>query len=217
MARESRSAEFYAIPVVLVILGVIFGLMIAADLGAWAWVVFWAVLVVIAVAAIAVAARRRRHPPALDAPSTGMRRTTSADDSYRVLVVADESLTAQAFTREITPHAAGRPVEVLVVAPALRSRLAHWTGDDSQRDRAETHLAETVDALVTAGVRARGEIGSDDPIQAADDALRTFEAAEVVFVTGGGDRNWLERDVLDVALERYDVLVTHIPADDSRS
>ena len=111
------------------------------------------------------------------------------------------------------PPAARRPVEAYVVAPSLRSRLAHWTGDDSERDQAEAHLAKTLDGLETAGVQARGKVGSDDPIQAADDALRVFDADEVVFVTGSGRDNWLERDVLELARERYDVPITHIRAE----
>ncbi len=210
MKNDSSRTEFIAIPVVLVVLGVLFGLMLAADIGPWAWVVFVTALVVLAVGAIAVVVRRRRHPPAFDAPSTAPRTAAAADGRFRVLVVADDSLTAPAFEAEIAPRAAGRPVEALVVAPALRSRLAHWTGDDSQRGDAETHLAETLDGLAGAGISARGEVGADDPIQAADDALRTFEADELVFVTGGDDANWLERGVVDLARERYDIPVTHV-------
>jgi GABA permease len=205
-----RRAEFLAIPVVAVVLGVLFALMIAADLGPWAWVVVVTALVLLGLGVLAAAARRRRHPPAFDAPATSRARPAGTSDRYRVLVVADETLGAGAFRSEVAPHAGDRPVEAYVVAPALRSRLAHWTGDDSQRDEAESHLAATLGELESEGIRARGEIGSDDPIQAADDALRVFEADEVVFVTGSGPDNWLERDVLELARERYDVPVTHV-------
>jgi hypothetical protein len=99
-----------------------------------------------------------------------------------------------------------------VIAPAVRSRIAHWTGDDSQRDEAEGHLADSLDGLEAAGIHALGKVGSDDPIQAADDGLRTFPADEVVFVTSRGDGNWLERGVIDVARKRYDLRITHIEA-----
>jgi hypothetical protein len=205
-----RRAEFLAIPVVAVVLGVLFALMIAADLGPWAWALVVTALIVLGVLVLAAAARRRRHPPVFDAPATRRARPAGTSDRYRVLVVADETLGAGTYRTEVAPHADGRPVEAYVVAPSLRSRLAHWTGDDSERDEAESHLAETIEGLETAGVRARGEVGSDDPIQAADDALRVFDADEVVFVTGGGRDNWLERDVLELARERYDVPVTQI-------
>jgi hypothetical protein len=207
---ESTRVEFLAIPVVLVLLGVLVVLMLAADLGVWAWVVVVAALIVAGLAALALLARRRRHPPAFDAPAPARSAPASPSDAYKVLVVADESLRAGPFREEVGPHAGGRPVEAFVVAPELRSRLAHWTGDDSQRDAAETRLEETLSHFEAAGIPARGEIGTDDPIQAADDALRTFAADEVVFVTGSAEENWLEQDVLGLARERYDIPVTHI-------
>jgi len=57
-----------------------------------------------------------------------------------------------------------------------------------------------------------GTVGSDDPIQAADDALRTFAADELVFVTGRGKANWLEDDALELARGRYGIPVAHIDA-----
>ena len=40
-----------------------------------------------------------------------------------------------------------------------------------------------------------------------------FDADEVVFVTGAGRDNWLERDVLELARERYDIPVTQVESD----
>ena len=208
MTNNSSRTEFIAIPIVVVVLGILFALMLAADVGVWAWIVSTAALVLLGALAIGIIIRRHRHPPDLDAPATAT--SPSASDAYRILVIADESLTQRALQDEVAPHAGERAVEALVLAPALRSRLAHWTGDDSEQDEAERHLADTLEALAAAGVPARGEIGSDDPIQAADDGLRVFPADEVVFVTGGGDANWLEQGVLEVARTRYDTRITHI-------
>jgi hypothetical protein len=209
MRNDSSRVEFLAIPVVLVILGILFALMLAADAGVWAWIVVTAALVALGALAVALVVRRHRRPPAFDAPATAPRPSVSG--TYRVLVIADEGLTGQVFQDEIAPHAGGRPVEAFVVAPALGSRLARWTGDDSQRNEADRHLAETLAGLEAAGIAARGEVGADDPIQAADDGLREFQADEVVFVTGGGgDANWLEQGVVDVARKRYDLPVSHI-------
>ena len=205
--QRSRSVEFIAIPVVLVLLGVIVALMLAAEAGVWAWTLVLIALVAVGLLAIGLAISRHRHPPAFDAPPPPR---PSTSGSYRVLVVADESLPADSFRAEIAPHAAGRPIEALVVAPALRSRLAHWTGDDSDRDEAVARLAQTVGELEAAGITVRGEMGSDDPIEAADDGLRTFPADEVVFVTGRGPGNWLEEGVLDAARGRYRIQITHV-------
>ena len=71
--------------------------------------------------------------------------------------------------------------EVLVVAPALNSRLRHWLSDeDGARRRAEERVAAYVDRLVRAGAHARGSVGDADPVQAIADALVTFAADEIV-------------------------------------
>jgi GABA permease len=124
------------------------------------------------------------------------------------------SATSQAFHDEVVAHGAGRPTEVLVVAPALGSRLSHWTGDDQARDAAKENLERTVETLTSAGVAARGGVGADDPIRAADDALRTFPADELVLATHPERAaNWKERGVVEIARARYDLPVTHVVVD----
>ena len=131
-----------------------------------------------------------------------------------MLVVSDGRATSQAFQDEVRSRAAERPLEVLVVAPALGSRLSHWTGDDHARHEAEGNLDRTVAALSAAGVAARGEVGSDDPIEAADDALREFAADEIVFATHPENQtNWKERGVIEIAGDRYGLPVTHVAVD----
>ena len=62
---------------------------------------------------------------------------------------------------------------MLVVCPALNSPLRHWASDeDGARAEAERRLGESLAALASAGVEARGEVGDADPVQAMDDALR---------------------------------------------
>lgn len=208
MVAESAGRELMAVPIALVLLGVLFLAMFAATEGVWAWILLGLALVALLAAAVFAVARRQRHPSDLNAPARSAQRRNGA---FRVVVVCDESCTSPAFREELLRHAAGRPVEVLVVAPALRSRLSHWTGDDHGRAEAEDHLESTVRALAEAGIGVRGKIGSDDPIEAADDALPEFPAEELVFATPPeAQSNWLERGVVQTARARYGVPVTHI-------
>ncbi len=72
---------------------------------------------------------------------------------------------------------------VLVVAPAVSSTLDRWTSDlDRARFESQRVLAVSVATLIAAGVEARGQVGDEDPIQALEDALRSFAAVEVVVV-----------------------------------
>jgi hypothetical protein len=212
--REDKPREFVAVPVVLVLLGILFAVALLAALGVWGWVLFGLVAVVGIAVVFVLLARRPSHPSELDAPPAAARRAAAPDGAFRVVVVADDACTAPALAEAVAGHAAGRKLEVLVVAPALGSRLSRWTGDDRARDEAARTLADTLGALEGAGIPASGELGAEDPIQAADDALRDFPADELVFATHpDAEANWLERDVLEVARTRYDVPVAHVALD----
>jgi hypothetical protein len=78
-----------------------------------------------------------------------------------------------------------REPQILVVAPALNTRVAQWLSDvGTARLGAQRRLAVSLGVLAAAGFDARGQVGDADPVQAVEDALRTFAAQEVVFVTG---------------------------------
>ncbi len=206
MKGTSRT-EFMAIPIVAVILGVLFVLMIASVLGAWAWALVGIAALVLIVLLARAFGKRDRHPAAADAPVV----VVPVDKSFRIVVVADESCTTPELSDLVVRHAAGRPTEAYVIAPALGSRLARWTGDETPHEQAQVHLDATVKALSDAGVSASGRVGSADPLQAADDALREFPAHEIVFAThAGNETNWLEDGVVESAKSRYGIPVTHI-------
>jgi hypothetical protein len=70
---------------------------------------------------------------------------------------------------------------VLVVAPALNSRLHRWLSDeDGARRQAAERVSAWVDRLQQTGARVRGTVGDADPLQAIADALPTFAADEIV-------------------------------------
>jgi len=133
-------------------------------------------------------------------------------NTRRVLVIANETLGGAELRGALAAKARGIALDVLVVCPALNSQLRTWTSDeDGARDAAQERLDESLVALHEAGVIARGEIGDGDPLQALEDALRTFPADEVVISTHPpGSSNWLERGVVTAARERFDVPVSHV-------
>jgi hypothetical protein len=129
-------------------------------------------------------------------------------------VVANETVAGRALRGEVVRRA-GEDADVLVVCPALNSPIRHWASDeDGARAEAERRLAESLAALAAEGVDARGEVGDADPIQAIDDALRTFGADEIVISTHPpGRSNWLEKEVIERARERCGVPITHVVVD----
>jgi hypothetical protein len=118
----------------------------------------------------------------------------------------------------IRERADGSDSEVLVVAPALTSRLRYWMSDeDAGIAAAERRLAASLERCGAAGVPARGALGDADPLQALDDALRSFAADEVIIATSPPERsNWLERGLVSQARARFELPITHVVVDAAR-
>jgi nucleotide-binding universal stress UspA family protein len=143
------------------------------------------------------------------------RRGAVEDDRLRILVVANETLSGAALRAEITHRSRGRDSEVRVVCPALNTKIKHWVSDeDEARQQAAERLGAVLSRLERDGIPAQGDIGDGDPVQAMEDALRLFPANEVIISTHPyGRSNWLERNVIERARERFPVPITHVVVD----
>ena len=105
--------------------------------------------------------------------------------------------------------------EVRIVAPAADVSRLRWLASDEDDARGEAaQVADDAAAAVAAEDHVEAEVGDSDPVQAIEDALRTFEADEVVVVTPSGEEaNWLETDAGAEARERFGVPVRHLVYD----
>jgi hypothetical protein len=139
----------------------------------------------------------------------------SPPEQHRILVVANETVGGGKLLGEIKQRAEGRSVLVLVVCPALNSPLRHWASDeDDARSAAQARLGASLAGMRAAGVQAEGEVGDGDPIQAIEDALRTFQPDELIISTHPeGRSHWLERGVVEKARERFALPLTHVVVD----
>jgi hypothetical protein len=175
----------------------------------------WIALVVFLILAPVVFYRYFRSDPKVVEPAVWNRQRAGPGDRHRILVIANETVAGRALRGEVVHRAEGIDAEILVVCPALNSRLRHWTSDeDEARARAHERLELSLAALGEEGVEARGEVGDDDPLQAMEDALRTFGADEIIISTHPpGRSNWLEKDVIARARERFDLPLTHVVVD----
>ena len=133
----------------------------------------------------------------------------------RILVVANETVGGSTLRDRILERSEGVRAQVLVVAPALNTPIRHWASDeDGARAVAETRLEESLGRLRSGGIDARGEVGDSEPLQAIEDALRTFGADESIISTHPEGRSqWLERGVVGQARERFAVPITHVVVD----
>lgn len=140
---------------------------------------------------------------------------SGADDAQRVLVVANETVEGPELRAEVIRVAEARRTYVHVVSPALNSKMRHWASDeDGARTAAQARLDASISRLAEAGIEASGEVGDADPLQAIEDALRTFGPDQIVISTHPeGRSNWLERGVVDAARARFAVPITHVVVD----
>src|SRR5947209_5257661 len=129
-----------------------------------------------------------------------------------ILVIANRTCPCPTLVDEVARRAGETPTEVLVVAPALNSRLRHWLSDvDGAIARAHDRVELAVGELRERGVSACGEIGDSDPVVAITDALASFSASEIVIATHPpGQSNWLEHGLIENARARFDIPVTHL-------
>ncbi len=127
----------------------------------------------------------------------------------RVLVVATSNVDpdeASAAVADRTENA-----EVRVVAPASGLSRLDWlaNAEDDERTDAAARAEDVADAIPADRVDAK--VGDTDPVQAIDDAVRTFDPDEVLLVTRPDDDvSWLESGTGESARRRFDVPVTHI-------
>jgi hypothetical protein len=156
-----------------------------------------------------ITSRGRREAPVQHAPAA------HAPDEHRILVVANETVGGPELLSEVRGRATGRTVRILVVSPALNSPLRHWVSDeDEARATARVRLDTSLESMRAAGLNAEGEIGDGDPIQAIEDAIRTFRPDELILSTHPpGRSHWLERGVVEKARERFALPLTHVVVD----
>ena len=198
--------EASAFQVVLITLAGAVLVVVAAWINTWLGLAVFIVLVGAALWAIR-GALMQRPPQAQVVRAEGRAR--------RILVIANETVGGDELLAMLGLKAESVDEEMLLVCPALNSRVRTWTSDeDPARAEAQERLDASLARLAAAGVSARGEIGDGDPLQALEDALREFPADEIVVSTHPpGRSHWLEQGVVEQARLRYDVPVTHVVVD----
>ncbi len=142
--------------------------------------------------------------------------TSVADDTRRILVVANQTATGRELLEEIGNRCRGQKCEVMLVSPALvGSRANRWASDiDAGLDLARERMARSVTALRGIGIEVRAEVGDPDPNMAIEDALRVFPADEIVISTLPPEQSrWLEHEVVERTRREVELPMTHVIVD----
>jgi GABA permease len=139
-----------------------------------------------------------------------------ADDTRRILVVANQTAAGRELLEEIANRCRGRRCEVMLVSPALvGSRAERWASDiDEGLDLARVRMSRSVAALRGVGIEVRAEVGDPDPNMAIEDALRVFPADEIVISTLPPEQSrWLEHEVVERTRREVELPMTHVIVD----
>jgi hypothetical protein len=195
----------------LLVLVVCFAAIVLADQALGRWPAFVVALVALAAATWWIVFGGK---PAPQVPTAPARRSPPGE--RRILVVANETVGGERLRECIRAKSEGvERAEVLVVSPALNTPIRHWASDeDPARRKAQERLAGSLARLHELGIEARGEVGDSEPLQAIDDALRTFGADEIIISTHPeGRSHWLERGLVEAARQRFAVPITHVVVD----
>src|SRR5882762_6411898 len=132
---------------------------------------------------------------------------------HRIVVVATTD-DISPLAHDVRQRTSEHDSDVVLVCPALNSRLAHWVSDvDTAEQAARQRVADGMRALVQAGVDAVGVVGDPNPLQAIEDALWIYGADKLVLATHADDQlHWLERDVVERARAHYLIPIEHLVA-----
>ena len=205
--RNPLRSEPEAFRFLLLAIGYFLLIVIGAKINTWVGV---AVFVALTLLAGYLAFFRGRADPAVRTATVA-----SPAGEARILVIANETVGGRVLTDLIQEKSTGSQANVLVVAPALVTPLQRVTSDeDPGRVAAQERLDASLSKLHSLGVDAHGEIGDVQPLQAIEDALRTFGPDEIIISTHPeGRSHWLETGVVTSARERFAVPVTHVVVD----
>ncbi|HEX2495786.1 MAG TPA: hypothetical protein VHK46_03035 [Gaiellaceae bacterium] len=204
--RNPFRSEADAFRLVLLTIGYFALIVVAAAINTWLGVAVFVALTLVAILAVVRARREPPRPAEVRPHDPGER---------RILVIANETVGGEELRDLIHRRSEGVEERVLVVCPALMSPVRYFASDeDGPRAAAHVRLERSLDRLRELGITAEGEVGDADPLQAIEDALRTFGADEVILSTHPEGRSrWLERGVVRAARERFHVPITHVVVD----
>jgi GABA permease len=139
------------------------------------------------------------------------------EEKHGILVVANETIEGGELLDAIRARTSGKATKVIVVAPALNSRLRHWISDeDRARREAALRLGACLQELGRQGIDANGWVGDADPLLSIMDTQHVFRVDEIVIATHPERHsNWLARKVVDRARRLFPQPVHHVVVEGS--
>jgi hypothetical protein len=132
-----------------------------------------------------------------------------------VLVLANETIGGEALLDAIKERAAeGDDVGFFVVVPQVRPRFGNVIYDEAVRDSAQVRVDLALEFMEDEGIRGAGEVGDQDPFNAAMDAVRARPITEILVSTLPATQSaWLKRDLIERLEDATGKPVKHVVVD----
>ena len=130
-----------------------------------------------------------------------------------VLILANETIAGRALLDRIREHAEAG-AEFFVVVPQTRPRHGNVIYDEVVRDSAQVRVDLALEFIRDLGAQGSGEVGDQDPFNAAMDAVRHRPIDEIIVSTlPATSSGWLRRDLIERLEEATSKPVEHVVVD----
>jgi hypothetical protein len=132
-----------------------------------------------------------------------------------ILVLANETIGGEKLLEAVRKHHAEDPdAHFHVVVPLARPPHGNVIYDDARRSGAQVRVDLALAFMREEGIEATGEVGDQDPFNAAIDAVHHHQIDEIILstlpVTSSG---WLRRDLLERLQDESGLPVEHVVVD----
>jgi hypothetical protein len=132
-----------------------------------------------------------------------------------VLVLANETIGGKNLLDAIRERAQqGDDASFFVVVPQTRPRHGNVIYDEAVRDSAQVRVDLALEFMEDEGIRGAGEVGDQDPFNAAMDAVRARPISEILVSTLPTTQSaWLKRDLIERLEQATGKPVKHVVVD----
>ena len=132
-----------------------------------------------------------------------------------VLVLANETIGGKKLLDAVRERAAqGDDASFYVVVPQTRPRHGNVIYDEAVRDSAQVRIDLALEFMEDEGIQGSGEVGDQDPFNAAMDAIRARPISEIIVSTyPAASSGWLKRDLIERLQEASGKPVKHVVVD----
>ncbi len=131
-----------------------------------------------------------------------------------ILVLANETIGGRALLDRIIERSKEGDATFFVVVPKTKPRFGNVIYDDVVRSSAQVRVDLACAFARTEGIDAHGEVGDEDPFNAAMDAIDEHKIDEVIVSTHPtSSSGWMRRDLPERIQSESQLPVEHIVVD----